>query len=37
MEYFRDFNADIGGYIRKDKLWWYGCIDIRKRASDIQT
>jgi len=24
MEYFRDFNADMGGYIKKDKLWWYG-------------
>ncbi|PWU07257.1 MAG: hypothetical protein C5B51_10405 [Terriglobia bacterium] len=21
---FRDFNADLGGYIIKDKLWWYG-------------
>jgi len=20
----RDFNADVGGYIIKDKLWWYG-------------
>ena len=20
----RDFNADLGGYIVKDKLWWYG-------------
>lgn len=24
MEYFRDLNADAGGYIRKDVLWWYG-------------
>ncbi|MBI3400556.1 MAG: TonB-dependent receptor [Acidobacteria bacterium] len=21
---FKDFNVDLGGYIRKDKLWWYG-------------
>jgi hypothetical protein len=21
---FRDFNADTGGYLKKDKLWWYG-------------
>ena len=21
---YRDFNADLGGYIVKDKLWWYG-------------
>ena len=24
MEYFRDFNADLGGYVQKDRLWWYG-------------
>ena len=24
MQYFRDFNADVGGYIKKDRLWWYG-------------
>lgn len=24
MEYFRDFNADLGGYVKKDRLWWYG-------------
>ena len=23
MEYFRDFNADLGGYVKKDVLWWY--------------
>ena len=21
---FRDFNADLGGFLKKDKLWWYG-------------
>ena len=21
---FRDFNVDVGGFVRKDKLWWYG-------------
>ena len=21
---FRDFNADVGGYLKKDKAWWYG-------------
>jgi outer membrane receptor protein involved in Fe transport len=21
---FRDFSADLGGYVIKDKLWWYG-------------
>ena len=23
-EKWRDFNADTGGYLRKDELWWYG-------------
>jgi Carboxypeptidase regulatory-like domain/TonB dependent receptor len=21
---YRDFNADLGGYILRDKIWWYG-------------
>ena len=21
---FRDFNVDLGGFIKKDRLWWYG-------------
>src|SRR5712692_6722855 len=21
---FRDFNVDVGGFLKKDKLWWYG-------------
>ena len=24
LEMFRDFNADLGGFIKKDRLWWYG-------------
>ena len=24
LEMFRDFNVDLGGFIKKDKLWWYG-------------
>jgi hypothetical protein len=23
MEAYHDVNADVGGYIKKDKLWWY--------------
>ena len=23
LEMFRDFNADLGGFIKKDRLWWY--------------
>ena len=24
LERFRDFNADLGGYVSRDKAWWYG-------------
>src|SRR5439155_42265 len=24
IKLFRDFQADVGGYLKKDKLWWYG-------------
>ena len=24
LERFRDFNADVGGYLNKSKAWWYG-------------
>jgi hypothetical protein len=24
LERFRDFTIDVGGYLRKDKAWWYG-------------
>jgi hypothetical protein len=24
LEHFRDLTADMGGYVRKDKAWWYG-------------
>jgi hypothetical protein len=24
LEVFRDFNVDLGGFLKKDKLWWYG-------------
>jgi hypothetical protein len=23
LERFQDFNADVGGYLKKDKAWWY--------------
>ena len=26
LEMFRDFNADLGGFVRRDRLWWYGAI-----------
>ena len=24
LERFRDFNADVGGYVKRNKAWWYG-------------
>ena len=24
MHVYRDFNAELGGYVSKDKIWWYG-------------
>ncbi len=24
LKEFRDFNVDAGGFVKKDKLWWYG-------------
>jgi hypothetical protein len=24
LQGFRDFTADVGGYLRKDRAWWYG-------------
>ena len=23
---YRDINADVGGYVRKDRIWWYGSV-----------
>jgi hypothetical protein len=24
MHVYYDFNADAGGYVKKDRVWWYG-------------
>jgi hypothetical protein len=26
IESYRDLNGDVGGYLKKDKLWWYGSL-----------
>jgi len=26
LESYHDLNGDIGGYLKKDKLWWYGSL-----------
>jgi len=33
MEKYYDVNGDVGGYIQKDRLWWYGSL----RDQDIQS
>jgi hypothetical protein len=31
---FRDFTADIGGFVKKDKLWWY--FSFRNNVTDLR-
>ena len=31
LQRFRDFNVDVGGYLKKDRAWWYGAY----RASEV--
>jgi Carboxypeptidase regulatory-like domain/TonB dependent receptor len=31
---FRDFTADIGGFVRKDRLWWY--FSYRNNVADLR-
>ena len=26
LESYRDLNGDVGGYLKKDRLWWYGSL-----------
>ena len=28
LQRFRDFNADVGGYLKKDKAWWYAAYRV---------
>jgi outer membrane receptor protein involved in Fe transport len=34
MSAYRDLNGDAGGYLKKDKLWWYG--SIRNQQIDVR-
>ena len=34
LSLFRDFTADIGGYLKKDRLWWY--FGYRNNVSDLR-
>ena len=34
LSLFRDFTADIGGYLKKDRLWWY--FGYRNNVADLR-
>src|SRR5262245_4489466 len=34
LSLFRDFTADVGGYVMKDKLWWY--FGYRNNVADLR-
>src|SRR5262245_40300575 len=34
LSLFRDFTADIGGFVRKDKVWWY--FGYRNNVADLR-
>ena len=35
LSLFRDFTADIGGYVKKDRLWWYFCVPQQRRRPAV--
>ena len=37
MDSYHDVNADIGGFIKKDKLWWYFSAAIRTSSRCCRT
>ena len=34
LSLFRDFTADVGGYVKKDRLWWY--FSYRNNVADLR-
>ena len=34
VDEYKDINGDLGGYLKKDTLWWYG--SLRYNASDVR-
>ena len=34
LSLFRDFTADIGGYVKKDRIWWY--FGYRNNVADLR-
>jgi hypothetical protein len=37
LRHYRDVNADVGGFIVKDRLWWYGSIRDQDISSRLVT
>lgn len=37
LEYFRDFTGDLGGYLKKDKIWWYGAVRDNRTGQRFPT
>ncbi len=37
LEYFRDFTADLGGYVKKDRVWWYGAFRDNRTGQRFPT
>lgn len=34
VDLYKDINGDVGGFVVKDKIWWYG--SLRYNASDVR-
>jgi hypothetical protein len=37
LDYFRDFTADVGGYLKKDRVWWYGAVRDNRTGQRFPT
>jgi hypothetical protein len=37
LDYFRDFTADVGGYAKKDRVWWYGAFRDNRTGQRFPT
>ena len=35
LSLFRDFTADVGGYLKKDRLWWYFALPQQRRRPAV--
>jgi len=37
LQYFRDFTGDVGGYLKKDRVWWYGAFRDNRTGQRFPT